>query len=92
MGPLIFAPFIIGLIFGLIRWRAGGIVGLILVHGLFDLVGVEIQTPFTLESLDQIRQIALANPIAILVGDALLLALVIYLWKIHPAGRGRKHS
>jgi membrane protease YdiL (CAAX protease family) len=35
-GPLVgLATFVIGLLFALIRWRAGGILGLIVLHGLW---------------------------------------------------------
>jgi membrane protease YdiL (CAAX protease family) len=83
-GPFIVAHFLIGLVFALIRWRAGGIVGLIVVHGLFDLLAVETQTPVTIETVEQLRHMAIANPAAVIVGDVLLLALVLYLWKVHP--------
>jgi hypothetical protein len=37
-GPVVgLATFVIGLLFALIRWRAGGILGLIILHGLWDL-------------------------------------------------------
>ena len=36
------AGFIIGLVFALVRWRAGGIAGLILVHGLADITSAEL--------------------------------------------------
>ena len=84
MGSLIIAPFLIGLVFGLVRWRAGGLVGLIFVHGLFDLVSVEMPMPIAINSIDQISHLTITNPVAVAVGDALLVALVIYLWKIHP--------
>lgn len=84
MGPLIFAPFLIGLLFGLIRWRAGGVVGLVLGHGLFDLVSAELKTPLTVTTLGQLGHLTIANPLAAVSGDVLLLALVLYLWKIHP--------
>ena len=90
-GPLIVAHFLIGMVFGLIRWRAGGIVGLILVHGLFDLVAVETQTPVSFETIDQLLHLRIANPQAVLVGDVLLFGLTLYLWKIHPRVQRSPH-
>ena len=85
MGPLIIAPFIIGIIFGLIRWRTGNIVGLILVHGAFDLLSVEMPLPNSFSTtLDQVLHHRIAHPLAVVIGDALLIALVLYLWKVHP--------
>ena len=89
-GPLIFVPFLIGLLFGLIRWRAGGIVGLILVHGLFDVLSVELQMPRTITTIDQLGHIPIANLPAAIGGDALMLALVLYLWQIHPRLQRRR--
>ena len=44
-GPLAgMATFVIGLLFALIRWRAGGILGLIIFHGLWDLETVWLVT------------------------------------------------
>jgi membrane protease YdiL (CAAX protease family) len=83
-GPFIVVHFLIGIMFGLIRWRAGGIAGLIVVHGLFDLLAVETQTPATIETIGQLRHLTIANPVAVMVGDFLLFALILYLWKIHP--------
>jgi membrane protease YdiL (CAAX protease family) len=74
----------IGLLFGLIRWRAGGVAGLILVHGLDDFLGVELQYPVTISSIDQILTLSVVHPEAAYLGDALLLALFLYLWKLHP--------
>lgn len=72
----------IGLIFALIRWRAGGIVGLIFIHSLYDIIAVEgwgnldpSQVTGNLQSIDR--------PFAF-VCDVILLGLLLYLWKIHP--------
>jgi membrane protease YdiL (CAAX protease family) len=80
-GPLMVGHFLVGIVFGMIRWRAGGIVGLIIVHGLFDIVSVEI--PISVQTYDQILH-ANINPVAAVIGDILLIVLVLYLWKIHP--------
>lgn len=91
-GPFIIIHFGLGIVFGLIRWRAGGIVGLILVHGLFDLVAVETQTPASIETLGQLLNSGIANRLALFVGDALLLAMLLYLWlsrqRPQPVGHG----
>lgn len=71
----------IGLLFGMIRWRAGGISGLILVHGLLDVLSVEMYpgaagTGSLSVSVEQRGLIILA--------DLIILAMLVYLWKIHP--------
>jgi membrane protease YdiL (CAAX protease family) len=71
--------FILGLVFALARWRGGGILGLIISHGLFDLVAVELPLPVNIETIDQALQLTIANRIPIIVGDVLLLALVVFL-------------
>lgn len=83
-GPLIILHFGLGIVFGLIRWRAGGVVGLIFVHGLFDLLAVETQTPASIETLGQLLNSGIANRLAVFVGDALLLAMLLYLWLSRP--------
>jgi len=83
-GPLIVGHFLIGVIFGLIRWRAGGILGLVFVHGLYDLVNVEIQSQLTSHLLENLSNLKIANPAAVVLGDTLLLGLVLYLWLVYP--------
>ncbi len=78
-GPLAITHFILGLVFALARWRGGGILGLIISHGLFDLVAVELPLPVNIETIDQALQLTIANRIPIIVGDVLLLALVVFL-------------
>jgi membrane protease YdiL (CAAX protease family) len=80
-GPMAMAHVVIGLLFGLIRWRAGGISGLIAVHGLMDLVALQWDPPL---GPDRIGQLGPFEPIPALIGDAALLAMVLYLWKGHP--------
>lgn len=84
MGLLLVGPFLIGIIFALIRWRGGGIVGLIIIHGLYDLFAAQLRVPITVESLAQVLSLPIANPYALLAGDLLLIALIVYLWKVHP--------
>jgi membrane protease YdiL (CAAX protease family) len=78
-GPMAITHFILGLVFALARWRGGGILGLIISHGLFDLVAVELPLPVNIETIDQALQLTIANRIPIIVGDVLLLALVVFL-------------
>jgi membrane protease YdiL (CAAX protease family) len=82
-GPLgVLGCCFIGLIFGAIRWRAGGIVGLILVHGLFDVIAQEMGPSL---SIEQVSQVHIVHPALGVLSDALLLAVLVYLWKFHPA-------
>jgi membrane protease YdiL (CAAX protease family) len=81
-GPLAMAHFILGLIFALVRWRGGGILGLIIAHGLFDLVAVEFPLPVSMETVDHLLQLTIANSVPLIVGDILLLAWVVYLLRI----------
>ncbi len=71
-----------GVIFAVIRWRAGGIVGLIVVHGLMDVVASLMLPSFETEPL---RQITLSSPLLLMTGYALILLVPIYLWKIYHA-------
>jgi len=79
----------LGLLFGAIRWRAGGIVGLILMHGLIDVVNVELYPGLTVE---QVRDIHVVHPALALLGDGLLLALLLYLWKFGQPSKARNRS
>jgi membrane protease YdiL (CAAX protease family) len=75
---------LIGLIFGVIRWRAGGILGLILVHGLIDFVAVET---YQAASLPMIEQAQINNPAWAILGALIVAAVPLILWKgIAPAG------
>lgn len=85
---------LIGAIFGVIRWRSRGIVGLIVVHGLLDIIGKEMYPGLTVE---QAWQLHIVRPWLAILADLLLLSVVVYLWKAHPwvermtsahAGRG----
>ena len=86
-GPLgMFGCFVIGLVFGAIRWRAGGIVGLVAVHGLVDLVSVTLWPSLTAPP----AEIRVTNLPLGIVSDALLVGLAVYLWKVHPLLEQRK--
>jgi membrane protease YdiL (CAAX protease family) len=78
-----FAALLIGLLFALIRWRAGGIAGLILLHGLWDLQSVLLVAESNAEILD-LSRISFANPVGIWVGTAMLYCMPLYLWLFHP--------
>jgi membrane protease YdiL (CAAX protease family) len=75
------AGFIIGLLFALVRWRAGGIAGLILVHGLADITSAEL-----LPSIDisQLGRPVIIHPALLILGYLLIFLAPVYLWKIHP--------
>ena len=73
--------FIIGLIFAVIRWRAGGIVGLILTHGLIDVGALWMLPELRLEELGRPE---ITYPGYLLLGCALILVVPLYLWHLHP--------
>jgi len=77
------SAFVLGLIFALIRWRAGGIIGLILVHGLYDLQGV-LQVSNSSPVVLSRTKPPVPYPGLLVLGFALMLLTPIYLWKIHP--------
>jgi membrane protease YdiL (CAAX protease family) len=81
-GPLmVIATACYGLIFALIRWRAGSILGLILVHGLMDFAGV-LMLPST--DVIGLGRPEIPHPAGMYIGLALIIAVPIYLWKFHP--------
>jgi membrane protease YdiL (CAAX protease family) len=69
---------IIGLIFAVIRWRAGGILGLVFIHGLMDFIAMETQPSL---ELSQIETLQIEDPSLLILSYLLLLGPVIYLWK-----------
>jgi membrane protease YdiL (CAAX protease family) len=75
------AGFIIGLVFALLRWRAGGIAGLIVVHGLADITSVELMPRLDYQQLGRPE---ITYPALLVLGYLLILLLPVYLWKIHP--------
>lgn len=77
------ATFFYGLIFALMRRRAGGIIGLIFAHGWMDLATFLILSPQSLESLTTGRT-EIAHPMWVFIGMVLLVQVPVYLWKIHP--------
>jgi membrane protease YdiL (CAAX protease family) len=77
------ATFLIGLLFALIRWRAGGILGLIVIHALWDLETSLLVADSNAELLNPER-FSFNNPAMIWMGTLLLILVPVYLWKIYP--------
>lgn len=73
--------FIIGFVFALIRWRAGGILGLIITHGLIDITVLQLVPEV---STAIYGQVALPHPFVAYFGFFMILAVPVYLWKIYP--------
>jgi membrane protease YdiL (CAAX protease family) len=83
-GPLLgIATLVIGLLYAQIRWRAGGIVGLIVLHGLWDLESVWL-VPDATTAINSPRTISFRYPALVDVGMVLLLLVPVYLAWIHP--------
>ncbi len=81
-GPIIgAATFVIGLIFVLIRWRAGGIVGLILLHGLWDLQSALMVADSNAATLS-IGRPDIVQPLWAILGTILLVAVPLGLWRL----------
>jgi membrane protease YdiL (CAAX protease family) len=74
---------VIGLLFAQIRWRAGGIVGLILLHGLWDLQSVWLVPDATI-AINSPGAVSFRSPALVEVGTVLLLLVPVYLAWIHP--------
>jgi len=70
-----------GLFFACLRWRGGGIVGIILAHGLIDITAAAVLPSLDLAELGWVR---LTSPPLVVLGYALLLGLPPYLWLVHP--------
>ena len=76
-----FASLLIGLLFALIRQRAGGITGLIILHGLWDLETVLLVADSNAEILSP-GNITFTHPAMMLLGTVLLVLVPIYLLKM----------
>jgi membrane protease YdiL (CAAX protease family) len=68
-----------GIFFAAIRWRAGGIIGLIVAHALIDLSTVAI-TP-NVEMSYLLTQVQVVNSWLALLSEITFVGLLIYLWK-----------
>lgn len=83
-GPLVgFATFVIGLLYALIRWRGGGIVGLIILHALWDLETVLLVADSNAAILD-LETITFRSELLVWLGTLLLVLVPVYVWKLHP--------
>jgi membrane protease YdiL (CAAX protease family) len=81
-GPIIIVTTALyGLVFALLRWRTGGIVGGILVHGLMDFAGALILPSSDVLSLGRPNII---HPSWMIFGLVLIIAPPIYLWLFRP--------
>ena len=83
-GPLIIiATALYGLIFALLRWRTGSILGAILVHGLIDFTAALL---LPLQNIDFVGlgRPNIPHPSWMIFGLVLIIAPPIYLWLFHP--------
>jgi len=81
-GPIIgLATLFFGLFFALARWRAGGILGLVVVHGLMDITSAAMLPDSDVLGLGRPQ---VPYPGLLAVGCLLILLAPLYLWKIHP--------
>jgi membrane protease YdiL (CAAX protease family) len=84
-GPLIIiATAGYGLVFALLRWRSGSIVGAILVHGLMDFAGTLLLPDVDLANLGRPD---IPHPSWMIIGLVLIIAPPIYLWLVHPRAK-----
>ena len=77
------AAFAIGLVFALIRWRAGGIAGLIIIHGLWDLQTV-LQISSSNAQILALGRPDIPYPVLTVIGLGLMVFVPIFLWKLYP--------
>jgi membrane protease YdiL (CAAX protease family) len=77
------AAFVIGLLYALIRSRAGGIPGLILLHALWDLETVLLVADSNAEILNSL-DVRFSSPLGVWLGFGLLVLTPVYVWKLHP--------
>jgi hypothetical protein len=77
--------FLIGAVFAVIRWRAGGFVGLIFVHGLMDVISKLMLPTMNLQELGRPN---IAHPWLLILGYGLIFAVPLVLWRVY--GRQRQ--
>jgi membrane protease YdiL (CAAX protease family) len=83
-GPLVgIVTLVIGLLYAQLRWRGGGIVGLIVLHGLWDLETVWLVTD-TNSAIFNHGVVAFRYPVLVNLGTLLLLLVPAYLAWVHP--------
>jgi membrane protease YdiL (CAAX protease family) len=75
------AMLLYGLIFALLRWRAGGILGLILIHGAMDYLGMLMLPDLDVISLGRPE---IPFPAMLFLGLALILVTPVVLWRFYP--------
>jgi len=78
------AGILYGIFFGAIRWRAGGIIGLIVAHALMDLSTVAIVPNIEMSYL--LNDIQVVNSWLAILSEATFVGLLIYLWKAPRRG------
>jgi membrane protease YdiL (CAAX protease family) len=69
---------IYGVLFGVIRWRAGGIAGLMIAHGLLDITTTAIVPENPLQYFNQVQVV---QPLLALLTIILLVGIPVYLWQ-----------
>ena len=77
--PTIVVAVFIGAVFAAIRWRSDGIVGLIVVHALYDLSVIAIVPDLSMTYL--LTQVQIHNWFLVALGYAMMISVGIYLWK-----------
>jgi membrane protease YdiL (CAAX protease family) len=77
------ATLLIGLLFALLRRRGGGIVGLIVLHALWDLESALLVSDSNAAIVGS-DKIVFTNPVMVWLGTALLLLVPAYLGWLHP--------
>jgi protein-S-isoprenylcysteine O-methyltransferase Ste14/membrane protease YdiL (CAAX protease family) len=70
-----------GLTFALIRWKAGGMIGLIFIHGMIDFSALLLLPDIQVTTLARPE---IPHPAWLALGLALIAFTPLYLWKIHP--------
>lgn len=83
--PTIAVGVLIGALFAAMRWRTGSIIGLIIVHALYDLSTVAIMPDLSMNDL--ITQVQIHSWFLVALGYAMMIGVGIYLWKA-PLRRG----
>lgn len=83
--PTIVVAVFIGALFAAIRWRTGGIIGLIVVHALVDLSVVAIVPDLSMAYL--VGEVQIQNWFLVALGYAMMVGVGVYLWKA-PLPRG----
>ena len=94
-GPLAgAATLLIGLLFALIRWRGGGIIGLIILHGLWDVETVLLVTDSNAALLNA-AAMSFKSELLVWSGTLLLILVPLYVGLLYPrliARMGRRQN